>query len=199
MIKKILFLIAVFVFQSPTSVIAQKTKWTVDSLHTSVKFSAKHLGLSLVAGQFTSFEGSMMADKLDFTDAKFDFVVTTNSINTNVAKRDEDLRSANFFEVNKYPQMTFKSTGIRKLKGENYLLTGILTIKDVSKTVTLKTVFHKAITDPWGNTRTGLRAVLTINRFDYHINQKETFGNNQLQIASDIQIFIDMELIKDRL
>lgn len=198
MIKKIFFLIVALILVSSTNIVAQKANWTVDPSHTSVKFLAKHLGLSLVAGQFTDFKGSVLTDKTDFTDAKFDFVVQTNSVTTNVAMRDEDLRSAHFFEVAKYPTMTFKSTGLKKLKGDNYLLTGNLTIKDVTKKVVFKTVIHKAIADPWGNTRAGLHATLTINRFDYHIDQSESFGNKQLHIAPDIQIFIDMEFIKDK-
>ena len=199
MFKKIIWLSAIIIQCSTSVVTAQSAKWTVDTMHTSVKFLASHLGVSLIAGQFTKFEGSMIADKTDFTNAKIDFVVQIKSVNTNVPMRDDDLRSANFFDADKYPEMVFKSISFKKLTAKNYLLSGNLTIKDVTKRVTFKVIANPIIKDPWGNTRTGFHAALTINRFDFHINQKEKFDNNKLQIASEINILIDTEFTKDKL
>jgi polyisoprenoid-binding protein YceI len=177
---------------------AQTIKWTNDKNHTSVKFEVRHLGISIVAGQFMEFEGSMVSDKEDFSDAKINFTIQTKSVNTNVEMRDNDLRSDHFFDAIKYPEMTFKSTGFMKQSDSTYTLSGYLTIKDVTKLVTFHVIYRNTITDPWGNTRTGFRAELTINRFDYHINDKETFGNNILHIAPDVKIIIDTELIKTK-
>jgi polyisoprenoid-binding protein YceI len=177
---------------------AQTIKWTTDKNHTSVKFEVQHLGISIVAGQFMEFEGSMVSDKEDFSDAKISFTIQTKSVNTNVEMRDNDLRSDNFFDAIQYPEMTFKSTGFMKQSDSTYALNGYLTIKDVTEQVDFNVIYNKTITDPWGNTRTGFRADLTINRFHYHINNKDKFGNNVLHVAPDVKIIIDTELIKTK-
>jgi len=192
---KSLFLIFVLT-TLPAFLSAQTTKWINDKNHTTVKFEAQHLGVAIVAGQFMEFNGSMLSDKEDFSDAKIIFAVQTKSVNTNVDMRDNDLRSKNYFDVKKYPEMNFKSEAFSKQKDGNYILSGYLTIKDITKMVEFQVTYHKTITDPWGKTRTGFRAKLTINRFDYHINDAETFGDHILHIAPDIEIILDTELTK---
>ena len=182
----------------PVLLVAQTTKWINDKNHTSVKFEAQHLGVAIVACQFMEFNGSMLSDKEDFADAKIIFTVQTKSVHTNVEMRDNDLRSKNYFDVKKYPEMNFKSESFSKQKDGSYILSGYLTIKDITKMVEFKVTYHKTITDPWGNTRTGFRAKLTINRFDYHINDAETFGDHILHIAPDIKIILDTELTKTK-
>ncbi|MGD0037800.1 MAG: YceI family protein [Bacteroidota bacterium] len=196
--KHVFFSFLALLAVSTTYLLAQTTKWTNDKNHTSVKFEVQHLGISIVAGQFMEFEGSMVSDKEDFSDAKINFTIQTKSVNTNVDMRDNDLRSDHFFDAIKYPEMTFKSTVFLKQSDSTYTLSGYLTIKDVTKLVTFHVIYKNTITDPWGNTRTGFRAELTINRFDYHINDKETFGNNILHVAPDVKIIIDTELIKTK-
>lgn len=142
------------------------------------------------------FAGSMLSDKDDFTDAKIEFTVQTNSVNTNVEMRDDHLRSEQFFDVKKYPQMSFKSTKFGKQRDGTSILSGDLTIKDVTKSVNFIVTVHPIIIDPWGNTRAGFRAELTINRFDYHIRYDETFGDNVLHVAPEVKINIDTELTK---
>jgi len=193
-----LLLIAALFITMPVSVFAQTTTWKVDKAHTSVKFEVEHLTVSMVAGQFLDFDGTMVSDKSDFTDAKIDFTVQTKSVNTNVDMRDQDLRSPRFFEVEKYPQMTFKSTSFEKRSKGKYILTGYLTIKDVTKLVKFDVTNRNTVIDPWGNTRTGFRAKLTINRFDYHINYKQPFGKNTLDVAPEVKIIIDTELTKNK-
>jgi polyisoprenoid-binding protein YceI len=194
---KSLFLILVLT-TLPAFLSAQTTKWINDKNHTTVKFEAQHLGVAIVAGQFMEFNGSMLSDKEDFSDAKIIFTIQTKSVNTNVEMRDNDLRSENYFDVKKYPEMNFKSEVFSKQKDGSYILSGNLTIKDITKPVEFKVTYHKTITDPWGNTRTGFRAKLTINRFDYHINDAETFGDHILHIAPDITIILDTELTKTK-
>jgi polyisoprenoid-binding protein YceI len=177
---------------------AQKTKWANDKAHTFAKFEVQHLGISIVDGQFMEFDGMMVTDKADFTDAKINFTIQTKSVNTNVEMRDQDLRSARFFDVEHYPQMTFKSTNFESQGNDKYILTGYLTIKDVTKLVKFDVTYQTTIKDPWGNTRTGFRAELTINRFDYHISYDEKFGNNVLHVAPDVRIVVDTELLKTK-
>jgi polyisoprenoid-binding protein YceI len=199
MFKKIIWLSAIIMLFSTSVVSAKSAKWTADTMYTSMKFLASHLVVSLIAGQFTKFEESIIADKTDFTDCKINFILQIKSVNTNVPMRDDDLRSANFFVADKYPEMVFKSISFKRLTGKNYLLTGDLTIKDVTKKVTFTVITNSIIKDPWSNTRTGFHATLTINHFDFYINQKEKFGNNKLQIAPEINILIDTEFTKDKL
>jgi len=196
--KRVLFSILVLLFIPAIYLSAQTAKWTSDKAHTTAKFEVQHLGISIIAGQFMAYEGTMAADKEDFSDAKINFTVQTKSVNTNVDMRDQDLRSARFFDVDRYPQMTFKSTAFEQQGSGKYLLTGYLTIKDVTKLVKFDVAYHATINDPWGNTRTGFRAELTINRFDYHISYDEKSANNVLHVAPDVKIIIDTELTKTK-
>lgn len=188
------FIVLVIVLTTHLS--AETTKWAIDKAHTSVKFEAQHLGISIVAGQFREFDGTMVTNRDDFTDAKIDFTIQTKSVNTNVDMRDQDLRSAHFFDVEHYPQMSFKSTTFELQSNGKYVLSGYLAIKDVTKLVKFAATYRTTIKDPWGNTRTGFRAELTIDRFAYHILYGATFGNNVLHVAPDVKIIIDTELTR---
>jgi polyisoprenoid-binding protein YceI len=182
----------------PLFLFAQTARWTSDKNHTSVKFEVQHLGVAIVAGQFLTFEGSMLSEKKDFTDASINFTVQTGSVNTNVEMRDKDLRSDNFLDVTKYPEMVFKSHAFTIDTDGSYTLSGDLTIKDVTKPVKFHVTYHKTITDPWGDTRTGFRAEVTINRFDYHINYAQKFDNGALHVAPDVKIILDTELTRSK-
>jgi polyisoprenoid-binding protein YceI len=196
--KFYLLLMAILFITTPFQVFAQSTTWKMDKAHTSVKFEVEHLTVSFVFGQFMEFDGSAVSDKSDFTDAKVDFTVQTKTVNTNVEMRDQDLRSPRFLDVEQYPQMKFKSKAVKKLSEGKYVLTGYLTIKDVTKLVNFDVTYKGTVTDPWGNTRTGCRAILVINRFDYNVNYKVKFGNNALDVAPEVKIIIDTEFTKNK-
>jgi polyisoprenoid-binding protein YceI len=196
--KFYLVLMAVLFITIPFQVFAQTTTWKMDKAHTSVKFEVEHLTVSFVFGQFMEFDGIAVSDKSDFTDAKVDFTVGTKTVNTNVEMRDQDLRSPRFLDVDQYPQMKFKSKSVEKLSQEKYILTGYLTIKDVTKLVNFDVTYKGTVIDPWGNTRAGCRAVLVINRFDYNVNYKVKFGNNALDVAPEVKIIIDTEFTKNK-
>ena len=196
--KFYLLLMAVLFITAPFQVFAQTTTWKMDKAHTSVKFEVEHLTVSFVFGQFMEFDGSAVSDKSDFTDAKVDFTVQTKTVNTNVEMRDQDLRSPRFLDVEQYPQMKFKSKAVKKLSKGKYVLTGYLTIKDVAKLVNFDVTYKGTVTDPWGNTRAGCRAILVINRFDYNVNYKEKFGNNAWAVAPEVKIIIDTEFTKNK-
>jgi polyisoprenoid-binding protein YceI len=175
---------AVLFITTPFQVFAQSTTWKMDKAHTSVKFEVEHLTVSFVFGQFMEFDGSAVSDKNDFTDAKVDFIVQTKTVNTNVEMRDQDLRSPRFLDVEQYPQMKFKSKAVKKLsKG---------------KLVNFDVTYNGTVTDPWGNTRAGCRAILVINRFDYNVYYKEKFGNNAWDVAPKVKIIIDTEFTKNK-
>jgi len=196
--KFYLLLMAVLFITTPFQVFAQSTTWKMDKAHTSVKFEVEHLTVSFVFGQFMEFDGSAVSDKSDFTDAKVDFTVQTKTVNTNVEMRDQDLRSPRFLDVEQYHQMKFKSKAVKKLSKGKYVLTGYLTIKDVTKLVNFDVTYKGTVTDPWGNTRAGCRAILVINRFDYNVNYKVKFGNNALDVAPEVKIIIDTEFTKNK-
>lgn len=169
-----------------------QTQWVVDPYHSSLNFSIKHLGISMVTGKFLEYTGSLETTGEGLEDAKFDFQVNANSINTNVEPRDNHLRSADFFEVEKYPYITFKSTkSVQKGKKNHYCLSGNLTIKDVTKNITVDLYYGGSAKTDDGE-KLGMWAEITINRFDYNINYDPT----AMGIAKDVNILVFLEFSK---
>ena len=184
--KKVLNIAVLFLLSS--SLFAQ-TKWTVDPAHTFLNFSVKHLGISFVNGNFKKFDGSYSVSKADLSDLKTSFTADVNSINTGVDQRDNHLKTDDFFNAEKYPTIKFESSSIKKLKGNEYTLTGNLTIRDVTKEVSFKVVFGGVTKDPWGNNRSGFQATTTINRFDYNLKYDPT----GTAVAKDITLTLNFE------
>src|SRR5690606_3524428 len=175
-----------------------QVKWTADPMHSNVHFSINHLGISFVDGDFTKFEGTVETkDESDFNQSKFNFTVDVNSINTRVKQRDDHLRSDDFFDVEKYPNITLKNAKLSKNKEGNYVLKGDLTIKDVTKPVTFDVVFHGVITDPWGKTRAGLTATIEVNRMDFNIKYDKKLPSGVDEVAKKVKITVNTELVKD--
>lgn len=169
--KNIITLVAVLLLS--VSSFAQ-TQWKVDPNHSSLNFNIEHSGISMVNGKFMDYTGSLTTNGDALTDANFDFTVKIESINTNVERRDNHLKSADFFEVEKYPEMTFKSTKILATgKPDKYLLYGELTIKGVTKDVIFDVHYGGTIKNDQGE-KLGLKAETTINRFDYNIDYDPT-------------------------
>lgn len=165
--------------------------WKVDPAHSAVTFTIKHMGINLIPGRFDAFEGQMTSDKKDFGDAQVAFTAQTKSINTSVEMRDNHLRSADFFEVEKYPQMQFKSTKMVK-SGNTYKLHGYLTIKDVTKPVVFDVTYGGLAKDQKGGEKIGFIATTTINRLDYNVN----YDPGGQGVAKDVDIKIYTELAK---
>ncbi|NNV56220.1 YceI family protein [Limnovirga soli] len=188
--KKALVL-AVIAFIS-TSVFAQ-TKWTVDAVHSSVKFTVTHLVISEVEGSFKKFDGSITAAKPDFTDASINFTVDVNSISTDNDMRDKHLKSDDFFNAEKFPAMTFKSTGFKKLTANKYALSGNLTIRDVTKPVVFNVVYGGTVKDGYGNTKAGFKATAAINRFDYNLKWNALTEAGGATVGKDINMEIRLE------
>lgn len=188
--KKALVL-AVIAFLS-TSVFAQ-TKWTVDAVHSSVKFTVTHLVISEVEGSFKKFDGSITAAKPDFTDASINFTVDVNSISTDNDMRDKHLKSDDFFNAEKFPAMTFKSTGFKKLTANKYALSGNLTIRDVTKPVVFNVVYGGTVKDGYGNTKAGFKATAAINRFDYNLKWNALTEAGGATVGKDINMEIRLE------
>jgi polyisoprenoid-binding protein YceI len=184
-------LLLLFVAVAISTASFAQTKWTVDPMHSFVTFSVKHMGISFVDGSFKKFDGSVTAAKPDLTDAKISFTVDVNSIDTDVEQRNKHLKSDDFFNAETYPNMTFESASFKKLSGNDYELSGKLTIRDVTKDVKFAVVFGGTATAQ-GNTKAGFMATTTINRLDYNIKYDPTGAG----VAKDVKITLNLEFAK---
>ncbi len=168
-----------------------QTTWSLDNSHSNVKFTVDHLLISEVDGSFRTFGGSMTASKPDFTDAQIEFTVDVASISTDNEMRDNHLKGDDFFNAEKYPKMSFKSTSMKKVGEGKYELTGNLTIRDVTKPVKFNVVYGGTVKDPWGNTKAGFKATGTINRFDYNLKWNTLTEAGGAVVGPDVRITIN--------
>ncbi len=191
--KKLVFLLTLGLLQ--VAVNAQ-TKWTVDAVHSSIKFTVTHLVISEVEGDFKTFTGTVVTNNPDFADAAIDFSVDVNSINTDNEMRDKHLKSADFFNVEKYPQMTFKSKSFKKLTDNKYELNGDLTIHGITKPVKFDVTNGGTAKDGYGNTKAGFKATTTIDRFDYDLKWNTLTEASGAVVSRDVNISVRLELAK---
>jgi polyisoprenoid-binding protein YceI len=161
--------------------------YTVDSAHTFLGFDIGHLGLSRVQGRFDKYVGTLQIDAKDITKSSVEITAQTASVDTNVPPRDADLRSPNFFDTDKFPELTFKSTHIRK-RGSGYIAEGDLTIKGVTKSVSIPFKQYGPVKDPWGGTRIGVVAEpIVIHRSNFGM----TFDADS--ISDDVTVRLSLE------
>ena len=189
--KKVILFFAMSIIGS--SLFAQ-TKWSADPAHTFVSFSVKHLGISFVNGAFKKFEGSYTTTKADLSDIQINFTADVNSISTGVDQRDTHLKSDAFFNAEKFPQIKFESVSFKKIKGSDYVLTGNLTMRDVTKLVTFNVVYGGVTKDPWGNMRSGFTASTSVNRFDFNV----AYDPTGLTVAKQVQLTLNMEFVQGK-
>lgn len=173
-----------------------ETVWAVDKAHSKVGFSVTHLLITEVEGYFKDFVLVVKAPKDDFSDAQIDFKARTASIFTDNDKRDEHLRSDDFFNSEKYPEMTFKSKSFKKVSNNKYKLTGDLTIRDVTKEITLDVEYNGSVKDPWGNTKAGFNVTGTLNRFDYGLKWNALTELGGAVVDKIVKLRINVQLIK---
>ncbi len=178
------------------ALVQAQTTWNIDPSHSSIRFAVDHMVISEVEGIFSTYEGSVIATKADFSDAKINFTVDVNSVNTDNAKRDEHLRSADFFETEKYPKMTFVSTSVVKTGTGKYNLKGKLTLHGVTKEITLAMTYGGTTKDPWGNTKAGLKVTGVINRTDFGLKYNSVLEAGSLMIGEEVTITAKVELAK---
>ena len=189
--KKLFSLLIVAFFS--TAIFAQ-TKWNADLNHSKVTFSVTHLGISDVDGLFNKFEASAIANKADFSDAIFELSVNVASINTQVEMRDNHLRSADFFEVEKYPSMTFKSTSITKVSKDKYKLTGNLTLRGITKSVTMDLWYRGTnLDDKTKKSTSGFQLTGIIKRSDFNVGPKFPAP----MLSDEVKIKADGEFISE--
>ncbi|SKB64272.1 Polyisoprenoid-binding protein YceI [Sphingobacterium nematocida] len=182
-----------------TNVSFAQVGWTIDPAHTNARFEVKHLGIAIVDGAFTKLEGTVeTANATDFDKAKVNFTIDVNSIDTRVEMRDNHLKSDDFFNAEKYPSMKLTNATLKKAKNNSFILTGDLTIRDVTKSVVFKVTQNGGIiTDPWGKTRAGFTATTAINRFDYNIKYNDKLPTGVDAVAPTVEIIVHVEAVKN--
>lgn len=190
--KKLLIALSVF---AGTTAFAQN-KWKADVAHSTVKFSVPHMMISETEGSFKVYDAEVSNTKDDFTDAKINFNIDVNSINTENEMRDNHLKADDFFNAAKYPKITFKGTSLKKVSGNNYVLEGDLTIRDVTKKVKLDVVYGGTLKDPYGNTKAGFKVTGVINRFDYGLKFNALTETGGAMVGKDVTITVKLELQK---
>lgn len=170
---------------------ATKAKWNVDASHSEVGFKVKHMMISTVKGAFEKFDASVETESDDFKNAKFSFTAKVDSINTKNEDRDTHLKSEDFFNADEYPEVTFKSTAFDGNK-----IVGDLTIKDVTKEVTLNTDFNGVAVDPYGQTKAGFEISGKINRKDFGLTWNAVTEAGSIVVSDTIQFEINLQFIK---
>ena len=168
----------------------------IDASHSEVSFKIKHLMITNVTGHFNKFEGTMESDKEDFSDAKINFEADIDSIDTKAPDRDAHLKSDDFFKADEFPKLTFVSTDFKKVDGEEYLLTGDLTLRGVTKPVDLKVEYGGTVTDPWGNLRAGFEINGKISRGEFGLKWGGLTEAGGVVLGDDVKLHINIEMVK---
>lgn len=168
-----------------------KTKWSIDNTHSEVAFKVKHMMISTVKGHFEAYEASIKANDDDFSDAQFDFSAKTASINTKNSDRDNHLKSDDFFNASKYPEMTFAS---KSFDGKQ--LVGDLTIRDVTREIVLDVGFNGVAVDPYGQTKAGFEMNGKINRKDFNLTWSAVTEAGSIVVADTVNLVIDAQFVK---
>jgi len=195
MIRKTLLLVfAAAIFASPA--VAQTSPWQIDASHSAAQFAVKHMMVSTVRGQFNKLSGTIAWDGKSFTTASVDITIDAASVDTREPKRDDHLRSADFFDVAKFPTATFKSTRIEPAGQGRLKMSGDLTLRGVTKPVVFDvTGPTAAIKDPGGNQRAGATATTTINRKDFGLVWNRALDSGGVVVGEEVTITVDVELI----
>ncbi len=171
--------------------------WTIDPMHSEIGFKVRHLVISNVSGKFTAFEGTVQADKEDFSDAKVTFSADINSISTGPAQRDEHLKGPDFFDAANHPKLTFESTGITPKGGDEFDMSGNLTIRGVSKPVTLNVELGGIGPNAYGQTIAGFEINGKINRKDFGLNWSAVTETGGIVVGDEVKLQISAELVKE--
>jgi polyisoprenoid-binding protein YceI len=172
------------------------TQWRVDPSHSHVEFAVKHMMISTVKGRFSDIDGTVAADGTDWTHASIEVSIKAASIDTRDEKRDAHLRSADFFDAETYPSITFRSTRIVAAGTDQYRVAGDLTIHGVTKPVTLDVTAEGQGKDPWGGERVGFSASTRIDRQDFGLSWNQALDLGGVLVGNDIRISLDIELLR---
>ena len=177
--------------------LSQAATWKSDPTHASVQFAVSHLMVSTVRGTFDTFDVTATIDENDVSRSSVEATIEVASVNTRNEKRDDHLKSADFFDVATHPTLTFKSKAVEKVQDNAYKVTGDLTLMGVTQEVVLEVAGSpKAMKDPWGNSRVGGTVTTTINRTDYGLKYNSVLDSGGVAIGEEVEITIDIELVQ---
>ncbi|MGE6221772.1 YceI family protein [Nubsella zeaxanthinifaciens] len=171
------------------------TKWALDPTHSELQFKVKHLMITTVTGSIKSFSAELESEGDDFTNASISFSGDISSIDTGNGDRDGHLKSGDFFDAEKYPAISFKSTSVEK-DGSDYVVKGDLTIKDVTKPVKLNAEFGGIATDPWGNTKAGFTLSGKVNRTEFGLTWNAALETGGVMVSEEVKILGELQFVK---
>lgn len=171
------------------------TKWSIDPTHSEVGFKVKHMMFTNVSGKFKTYDAEITTEDDDFTKSEISFSADINSIDTNNTDRDNHLKSADFFDAENHPKLTFKSLSLTK-SGDEYQLTGELTLHGITKTVKLDAEVSGLLKDPWGNTKVAMNISGKINRKDWGLNWNSALETGGVLVGEDVKLNIELQLLK---
>ncbi len=171
------------------------TKWSIDPTHSEVGFKVKHMMFTNVSGKFKTYDATITTEDDDFTKSEISFSADINSIDTNNTDRDNHLKSADFFDAENHPKLTFTSSSLTK-SGDEYQLTGELSLHGITKTVKLDAEVSGLLKDPWGNTKVALNISGKINRKDWGLNWNSALETGGVLVGEDVKLNIELQLLK---
>jgi polyisoprenoid-binding protein YceI len=177
---------------TPETTTAQK--WAIDPAHTEVQFKVKHLVISTVTGKFNQFEGTLNSETEDFDGADAAFSIDVNSVSTNSEDRDNHLRSNDFFAAEEYPKITFENGRLKKVKDDQYTMSGDMTIRGTTRPVTLNVVYNGTMKDPWGNMKAGFEITGKLNRKDYGLTWNTITEAGGMLVGEDVKLEINAQV-----
>jgi polyisoprenoid-binding protein YceI len=172
------------------------SKWTVDPAHSSIDFTIRHMMISKVKGSFGSFDAEIDADPQDLTTAKVQFSIDLSSIDTKNTDRDNHLRTADFFDVENNPKLTFESTSITKKGDGEYSVTGNVNLHGVTRPETFNVSFEGAGKDPWGNEKVGFSGTGTLKRSDYGLTYNAALETGGVLLGDDVKVSLEIQASK---
>jgi polyisoprenoid-binding protein YceI len=171
------------------------TTWTIDSSHTQAEFAVRHLMISTVKGRFADVQGVVHTDESDPSRSRVEVTIAVPSIDTREPQRDAHLRSADFFDADSFPNITFRSTRVAG-SGDRFTVTGDLTIRGTTRPVVLDVIAEGRVTDPWGGERAGFSATTKIKRSDFGLTWNQLLEAGGVAVGDDVKISIDAELVR---
>ena len=180
-----------------TSAPGTVTTWNIDPAHSAAEFKVRHMMIANVKGKFTSLSGVLKLDESDYRNSAVEASIPASSLTTGDDQRDGHLKSADFLDVERFPTLTFKSTGIDLAGGPDYTVAGELTVHGVTKTVTLSVEdVSEPAKDPWGNQRIGLTGSTKINRKDFGLTWNSALESGGVLVGEEVAITLDVQFIK---
>ncbi|KUG26597.1 ycei like family protein [hydrocarbon metagenome] len=177
--------------------VSAQTNWSFDKSHSKIGFTVSHMVITDVDGKFNEYEGTVVTEGEDFEGAHVNFTIEANSINTDNERRDNHLRSDDFFAADEYPQITFAGKSMKKVSENKYELVGDLTIRGITKEIKLDVTHNGTVQDPWGNTKAGFKLAGSLDRFEYGLKWNTAIEAGGLVVGKTVYLNIDIQLKKE--